>query len=82
MGMSTIFKYLGLAMEVATQAADIRSKIDAAKSTNSPGGKEITEDEMKTLVNNLEGNCGEVITRICQEVNLPVKSVTIDIELE
>lgn len=81
MGYSTIFKYLGLAMEAATQAADVKRKINEAKAVDSPGGKEITEEEMRTLIGSLEGNCSEVVTRICQEVDLPVAGVTISIEL-
>jgi hypothetical protein len=80
MAISTIFKYLGLAIEAANQAADIKRKISEVKDPDSPGGKEITEEEMKKLLNDVEDNCSEVITRICQEVGLPIAGVTVDIE--
>ncbi len=79
MGFSTIFKYLGLAMETANQAAEVSAKLAVAKSADSPGGKEITEDELKVLIESLDENFSTVITRICQEAKLPVQSVKVEI---
>jgi hypothetical protein len=81
MGMSTIFKYLGLAMEAATQAASVNAQIKEAKAPDSPGGKEITPEELKTLVEDLDDTFSDVVTRICEEAGLKVKSVNIQIEM-
>jgi len=81
MGMESIFKYLGLAMEAANQAAIVVARVKEVKDVDSPGGKEITTEEMAQLLSSLDGNFSGVITRICQEAKLPVKSVTVSIEV-
>lgn len=82
MGFSNLFKYLGLAMEAATQAALAKAKIDATKAEDSPGGSEITEGEVLELISSLDANFSEVVTRILQECDLPVKTVKVEIEIE
>lgn len=82
MGFSTIFKYLGLAMEAANQAAEVNAKVQAVKASDSDGGSEITPTEMNNLIESLSSNFSEVVTRICQEVDLPVKSVSVKIDME
>lgn len=82
MGWSTLFKYLGMAMEAATEAADAFIKVQAAKDPNSPGGTEITDEEKKGLIGSLDENFSRVCTRICEEVGLPVKNIKVEIELE
>jgi hypothetical protein len=81
MGMSTIFKYLGLAMEAATQAASVNAQIKEVKAPDSPGGKEITQEELKMLVENLDDSFSTVVTRICEEAGLKVKSVNVQVEM-
>jgi len=81
MSIMIIFKYLGLAMEAAQQAADVQAKLAAVKAPDSPGGTEITDGEMGTLIAGLADNFSEICTRICQEANLPVKGIKVDITL-
>lgn len=82
MGISNVFKYLGLAMEAAEEYAQIMLKVKAAEDEDSPGGKEITDEEMKVLIESLDENFSNVVTRICQEFDLPVKSVTVNVDME
>ena len=82
MGWSTLFKYMGLAMEVATTAAAAMTEVAAAQAPGSPGGSEITSEEGKQIIENLDDEFSQVVTRICEEVGLPVKSVKVEIELE
>ena len=81
MGWSTVFKYWGLAMEAAEQAAQVMSKMSVATDPNSPGGSEITHEEKLQLATTLDENFSTVITRICQESGLEVKSVKVEIEI-
>lgn len=82
MGFSNIFKYLSLAMEATEQAAIVLTKVNAAKDPNSPGGSKITDEEASALVESLDENFSTVVTRICQEAGLPIKSVTVTIDME
>lgn len=81
MGFSTLFKYLGLAMEAADQAAQVMTKVAAAVDEDSPGGAEITHEEKLQLATTLDENFSTVVTRICQECGLEVKSVKVEIEI-
>jgi hypothetical protein len=82
MGFSTLFKYLGLAMEAAEEAASVLMKVKAVQNEDSPGGKEITTEEMAQLVESLDDNFSNIVTRICREVGLPIKSVTVTVDME
>ena len=82
MGFSTIFKYFGLAMEMVEEAAEVIGKVKDAQDEDSPGGSEITEEERAQLIESLDENFSNVVTRICQECGLPVKTVTVDIDME
>ena len=82
MAWSDVFRYLGLAMEAAEQAGKAATKIAAAQHPDSPGGKHITTEESDALVESLDENFSTVVTRICQEAGLPVKSVNVSIEID
>jgi len=82
MGWSTLFKYFGMAMEAAELAASAYMEVVKAKDPNSPGGSVITSDEKKQIIENLDDEMSTVITRICEEVGLPVESVNIEVVLK
>lgn len=82
MGWSTIFKYWGFAMEAAEQAADVYQEVQKAKDPNSPGGREITDEEKATLIENLDDNFSQVVTRICEEFDLPIEEVQVIIKMK
>lgn len=82
MGMSDLFKYFGLAMEAVEEAAKVMAKVSVATDKNSPGGKKITKEEAAALAETLDENFSTVVTRICQEAGLDVKSVNVSIEME
>jgi hypothetical protein len=81
LGIVSIFKYLGLAIEAAGEAKDVMAKIDAMKEESSDGGTEITHAEKLQLASQLDENFGKVVTRICQEVGLEIKQVTVTVEI-
>jgi len=82
MGFSSMFKYFGLAMEVAEEAAEVLVKVKGVTADDSPGGEEITDEEMKALVESLDENFSNVVTTICRECGLPVKSVSVKVDME
>ena len=82
MSWSTVFRYFGLAMEATEQAVQVMQKVSVATDPNSPGGSRITSDESDALVEQLDENFSVLVTRICQEAGLPIKSVTVSVEIE
>lgn len=82
MGWSTLFKYFGLAMEAATTAAAAYQEVAKATDPESPGGTKITTEEKIQIIENLDDEFSSALTRICEEVGLPVKSIKIEIDLE
>ena len=82
MGWGTLFKYLGIAMEVATTASGAMKEVAAAQAPDSPGGLTVTGDEAKRIIENLDDEFSNVVTRICEEVGLPVESVSVEIKLK
>ena len=81
MGFFTWMKYMGLAMEAAEKMAQVTAEIAPYKDPNSPGGTDITHEEKLKLAADLDDNFSEVVTRICQEAGLEIKSVNVTIEI-
>ena len=81
MGFGTLLKYFGFAMEAVEEVSKIMVEVAPAMDENSPGGKSITTEEKLELATKLDDNFSEIITRICQEVGLDIKSVTVEIEI-
>lgn len=81
MGFADIFKYFGIAMAAAEAAASAYREYEKATAPDSPGGSEITDTELKLLVEGLDDDFGSAVTGILQGLGLPVQSVKVEIKM-